>query len=88
MLQTAASHDHTACVISENQVVPVISPSRLVYLRRLKTKIHPFFPLGGHPNNLNELYRGFVGCMRYIQIDRELKQIDNNQGDIEARGKV
>ena len=43
-------------------------------------------PSGGHPSVLNELYRGFVGCMRYIQIDRELKQIDNNQGDIETRG--
>ena len=36
---------------------------------------------------LNELYRGFIGCMRYIQIDRELKQIDNIQGDIEVVGK-
>ena len=35
---------------------------------------------------LNDLYRGFVGCMRNIQIDLKAQQLDNIQGQIDVQG--
>ena len=54
--------------------------------RKLEFGAGETFHLGGHPNNLNALYKGFIGCMRYIQIDRELKQIDNALADMDLIG--